>query len=118
MLISNKIHYFRNFPLQKYNERISAAINMYEHTLKNYIDMETEILRDSDKKYTSYTAQIAYIYFYLGKLYTDIGQSQKACGNYNQSLKIFNKLSSQNSAYKHMIEIVNCNLGLVVEHGV
>ncbi|SHF96130.1 Tetratricopeptide repeat-containing protein [Bacteroides faecichinchillae] len=104
--------------MQKYNERISTAINMYEHTLKNYIDMETEILRDSDKKYTSYTAQIAYIYFYLGKLYTDIGQSQKACGNYNQSLKIFNELSSQNSAYKHMIEIVKCNLGLVVEHGV
>ncbi|MDD3036709.1 hypothetical protein [Bacteroides sp.] len=96
--------------IEKYNERILSAIKMYEHTLRSYIDLETEILRDSDKKYTSYTAKIAYIYFYLGKLYTDIKQVEKASGAYSQSLNFFNQLVSQSVAYKHMIQIIEGNL--------
>lgn len=99
-----------NAAKEKYNERISSAIKMYEYTLRSYFDIETEILRDSDKCYTAYTAKIADLYFYLGKLYMDIKQTQKAFEAYNQSLEKFNMLANQNMAYKHMIQIIKGNL--------
>ena len=105
-----------NSDLETYKKLITQSIEMYQYSLRDYTDLETEVQSDSQNTYFFYSERSADIYFALGQLFTKIEQWHFAFDAYNNSLKKYSDLSKLNNAYKTMVNYIEVNMKQIKEY--